>query len=193
MLDPGSVPGPASLERERDVVALLQQGDREALDTLYRWFGEPLYRKVILPRVGRVELAEDVLRDTFRTALERIDTFRLEDRSIYFWLRRIAINKAMDVHRADARRQRLSDALAREQVVDPPADPHAAVDRAETRELVHEALERLNPRYATALRLRLLEGRSRADCAEAMGVTVGNFDVILHRAARAFRKVYPPR
>ena len=63
----------------------------------------------------------------------------------------------------------------------------------ETAELVEEALELLNPRYAQALRLRLLEDRSRAECAEALGVKVNNFDVILHRATKAFRKVYPPR
>ena len=40
--------------------------------------------------------------------------------------------------------------------------------------------------------LRLIEDRTREECAEEMGVTVGNFDVILHRATKAFRKVYPP-
>jgi RNA polymerase sigma-70 factor (ECF subfamily) len=56
---------------------------------------------------------------------------------------------------------------------------------------VNAALEALNPRYATALRLRLIEDRDREECAESLGVSVGNFDVILHRAAKAFRKVYP--
>ena len=50
----------------------------------------------------------------------------------------------------------------------------------------------MNERYATALRMRLLEEKSREECAQILGVTVGNFDVILHRAAKAFRTVYPP-
>ena len=54
------------------------------------------------------------------------------------------------------------------------------------------SLSRLNPRYAEALRMRLLEDRTREECAAAMGVTVGNFDVILHRACKAFRQGYPP-
>lgn len=44
-----------------------------------------------------------------------------------------------------------------------------------------------------ALRMRLIEDRDREECAAEMGVTVGNFDVILHRASKAFRKKYPPR
>ena len=58
--------------------------------------------------------------------------------------------------------------------------------------MVETSLARINARYAHALRLRLLEDRTREECAVEMDVTVGNFDVILHRAAKAFRKVYPP-
>ncbi len=189
--------GLASLDSEREVVAALRDGDREALATLYGWYGERLYRQAILPRLPIVELAEDVLRDTFRVALERIDQFRLEDRSIFFWLRRIAINRALDVHRAHARKQRLEDKLVAEPEAVPVGTAAPAPDRKveveETAELVAEALELINPRYAQALRLRLLEDRSREECAKALGVNVANFDVILHRATKAFRKIYPPR
>jgi len=181
------------LEEERDVVHRLQQGDRAAFATLYGWYGDPIYRTAILPRIGRVELAEDCLRDTFRTALEKIHTFRLENRSIFFWLRRIAINKAMDVHRRTKRDQDLADKVKAEPSA--PASvpaPDRGLEVDDTKRMVETSLSRLNDRYATALRLRLIEERSRAECAEAMGVSVGNFDVILHRAAKAFRKVYPP-
>ena len=50
----------------------------------------------------------------------------------------------------------------------------------------------VNSNYDTSMVHRLLEDRDREECAQAMGVTVGNFDVILHRATKAFRKVYPP-
>ena len=73
----------------------------------------------------------------------------------------------------------------------PSPDRSVVVD--ETRALVEETLALLHPRYATALRLRLLEDRDRTECAELMEVTLGNFDVILHRASKAFRTKYPPR
>ncbi len=189
--------GLASLDSEREVVEALRGGDQQALATLYGWYGDRLYRQAILPRLPIVELAEDVLRDTFRLALERIDQFNLEDRSIFFWLRRIAINRALDTHRAHARAQRLEDKLVAEPEsapvgVAPPA-PDRKVEVEETAALVAEALALINPRYAEALRLRLLEEMSREDCAKALGVNVNNFDVILHRATKAFRKIYPPR
>ena len=177
------------------MIANLQQGDRAAFATLYGWYGDMLYRQAILPRLPIPELAEDCLRDTFRTALEKISSFRLENRSIFFWLRRIAVNKAIDMHRRHKRDQRLADAVHKEPtdaMASAPPRPDRGLEVEDTRRLVEAALDNLNTRYAKALRLRLLEERSREECAELLGVTVGNFDVILHRAAKAFRKVYPP-
>lgn len=146
---------------------------------------------MILPRVPVRELAEDVLRDTFRLVLERIHQYTPEEnKSIYFWIRRIAINRGMDVYRSWKRARRLEEAMVVETPsfsVDP-VDPE--LDREDTRARIEAALSQVNPRYAEALRMRLLDDQPREDCAQRMGVTVGNFDVILHRACAAFRKVY---
>ncbi len=177
------------------MVAGLHRGDRAAFATLYGWYGELIYRQAILPRLPIPELAEDCLRDTFRTALEKIGTFRLENRSIFFWLRRIAVNKAIDIHRRHKRDLRIADAVHREPeapLSSAPARPDRGLEVEDTRKLVDAALDNINTRYAKALRLRLIEERSREECAELLGVTVGNFDVILHRATKAFRKVYEP-
>jgi RNA polymerase sigma-70 factor (ECF subfamily) len=183
------------LEEERKVVKRLKDGDRQAAGVLFQWFAEGLYRRAILPKLPVPELAEDVLKDTFRVALERIETFTDHDRSIFFWLRRIAINRAIDVHRSRKRDRKALEhpatTIERTMSTPPPA-PDRAPEVEETRDAVNRALEQMNPRYATALRMRLLEDRDRDECAELMGVTVGNFDVILHRAAKAFRSVYPP-
>ena len=96
------------------VISRLQQGDRTAFATLYGWYGDLIYRQAILPRLPIPELAEDCLREAFRTALEKIDTFRLENRSIFFWLRRIAVNKAIDIHRLHRRDERLGEQVAAE-------------------------------------------------------------------------------
>ena len=195
MLNPDT--GLAPLEQEAVVIEQLKAGDASAAGTLYLWYGDRIYRQAILPRLPVRELAEDVLKDTFRLAIERIETYKLSDRSIFFWLRRIAINRAIDVYRAYARRRRLEDADRIEDTIDrtmgqPPPAPDRAPEVRETKEMVEASLSRLNPRYAQALRLRLIEDRDRDECAGILGVTIGNFDVIFHRACKAFRKVYPP-
>lgn len=176
------------------VITRLKRGERAAAAMLYGWYGDCLFREVILPRLPQRELAEDVLRDTFRILLERIDQYQPEEnKSIYFWIRRIAINRAIDVHRASQRARRLEQAVEHEERVHARVvDPDEAADQDDTRARIEAALTQLNPRYAEALRLRLLDDLDREECARRLEVTVGNFDVILHRACAAFRKVYEP-
>lgn len=182
---------------ENALVQRLKAGDREAAGGLYRAYAAPLFRQVILPRLPVRELAEDVLKDTFRIALEKINTHQPQGRSIFFWLRRIAMNRAIDVHRAHQRLRAQQERAGAEQTAErtmgsPPPAPDRKPEVEETRTLVELSLSRLNPRYAQALRMRLLEERSRAECAAALEVTVSTFDVLFHRATKAFRKGYPP-
>ncbi len=184
-----------TLEEERALIERLRAGDRAAFGELYGWYGELLWQRAILPRLPNRELAEDCLRDTFRTAMEKLNSFTLKDRSIYFWLHRIAVNKAMDIHRRHRRDRKLHDAVVAEgphTVSSRPAAPDRRLEIEDTRRQVEDALSRINARYARALRLRLLEERPREECAAILGVKVGTFDVILHRAAKAFRKEYAP-
>ncbi|MFN7143314.1 MAG: RNA polymerase sigma factor, partial [Myxococcota bacterium] len=107
------------------------------------------------------------------------------------------INRATDVWRAYQRSRRLEEAVEAEAKVHGTpssggAAPDDGVEVDERRAAIEKALTELNPRYADALRLRLLEDLDREECAARLGVTVGNFDVILHRACAAFRKVYTP-
>ena len=190
-----------TLEQEKEMVIALQQGDRKAAAWLYETFSDVLFRKVILSRLPYIDQAEDVLCETFRIAFEKIMTYTVIDRSIFFWLRRIAINLIVDTYRKQVRKRELAERILARDAVDMVMGSRSTtaddvLDQAEreedTKTMVHKALEKLNPRYARALRMRLLEDQTREACAEEFGITVGNFDVLFHRASKAFRDNYPP-
>ncbi len=186
-----------SLQEEKTMILAAQKGDRNAAAQLYEHFGDALYRRIILPRLPVREQAEDVLRDTFRIVFERIEQFTPKDRSIYFWLRRIAINLVVDTYRRQVKQRRIAEnILARDAIHETmssaPTAPDQALVNQDTRKLIEKSLELLNDRYARALRLRLLEDWSREDCAADFGIKIGAFDVLFHRACKAFRDRYPP-
>ena len=184
------------LEEERRLIERAQAGDRDAIRPLFERFAEPLYSGVILPRLGDAATAEDVLKDTFLTAIEKIGQFRWQGRTVYVWLRQIATNKVIDVHRRTARAGRLAHALAEEleTTTVPTTSADVALISAEesriNRGRIATAMEALSPRYREAIRLRLIEEQPREACAAAMKVSLGNFDVLLFRAVRAFRKSF---
>jgi RNA polymerase sigma-70 factor (ECF subfamily) len=184
------------LDEEQRLVEEAQRGNLDAMRPLLERYAPPLYGTVILPRLGDAATAEDVLRDTLATAVEKINRFTWQGKTIYPWLRQIAINKVYDVHRASKRSRRLADAMAQElpSETDPDASPDAMMmaeeERTVHRARIDEALGSLNERYRVAIQLRLVEELSREECARRLEVTVGTFDVLLHRAVRAFRKKF---
>jgi len=186
---------PLELEEERRAVARAQAGDPRALEPVLARDAEPLFSSVLLPRLGDRAAAEDLLKETFVSAIEKIGGFTWQGRSIFFWLRQIALHKLVDLSRQRGRAQRLLLALAAEIDLQPraPAADEALIadeDRRRALQRIDETLARLPERYARAIRLRIMEERSRQECAETLQVTIGNVDVLLFRALRAFRKEY---
>ena len=182
------------LAQEQQLVEEAQQGNLDAMRPILERYAAPLYSTVILPRLGDAASAEEVLRDTLATAVEKIRRFTWQGKSIYPWLRQIAINKVYDIHRQSKRSRRLADAMVHE--IDVETDPASHADaqliadqeRRAHRERIDETLRHLQDRYRTAIELRLIQELPREDCARRLGVTIGTFDVLLFRAVRAFRK-----
>ena len=170
-----------------------QRGDSAAFGEIYDAYAPVIYRKILLPRLGCVQAAEDALSETFRTAIEKLAGYEQRDVSIYRWLSRIAHNKAMDMLRVRTRTgRRIADMRM---LLEPLAAPERssddlfemAADAHEIHDRVRRILEDLNPRYRRCIELRFFSGLGREECAEELDVKVGTFDAILHRAFRSFR------
>ncbi|HMG54491.1 MAG TPA: RNA polymerase sigma factor [Kofleriaceae bacterium] len=187
------------LEHEHRLVEEAQQGNLDAMRPILERYAAPLYGTVILPRLGDSASAEEVLRDTLATAVEKINRFTWQGKSIYPWLRQIAINKVYDVHRQSKRSRRLADAMVHEVAVESDPASHADAqliadqERRVHRERIDQTLGQLQDRYRLAIELRLIQELSREDCAQRLGVAIGTFDVLLFRAVRAFRKQFGER
>lgn len=187
------------LEHEHRLVLEAQRGNLDAMRPLLERYAAPLYGSVILPRLGDAGSAEDVLRDTLATAVEKIQRFTWQGSSIYPWLRQIAINKVFDVHRQSRRQRRLADAMVHEIAVESDPASHADAqliadqERRGHRDRIEHTMQQLQVRYRAAIELRLVQELSREDCARRLGISIGTFDVLLFRAVRAFRKLFGER
>ena len=77
------------LEEEQRQVEEAQAGNLDAMRPILERYAQPLYGTVILPRLGDAVSAEEVLRDTLATAVEKIRRFTWQGKSIYPWLRQM--------------------------------------------------------------------------------------------------------
>jgi RNA polymerase sigma-70 factor (ECF subfamily) len=185
-------------EAEEVLVARAKEGDRRALGLILTRFGPTLYRSVLLPRLGNPGVAEQALGDTYARVIEKIGSFEWQGVGIYPWLRVVALRVALDLLRARRREvlfepedlQREADAAVED--VGNPNLSEALIERRDlesSRAKLAGALDKINPRYAAAIRLRIIEERTRDEVAAELGVSTATFDVILHRAMTALRKV----
>ena len=184
---------------ERQCLARALRGEPAAFGEIYDAYAARLYERVLLPVLGNAAAAEDALAETFRIAWQKLGDFEPGKVSIYYWLARIAKNKALDMHRAKKVSGR---ALANfESLLEPLCTPHDSpeelLERAVSRHAIGEAvqatLSELNERYRRAIELRFLQDLPRETCAEQLGVKLGTFDVLILRALRAFRKSWEER
>lgn len=179
------------LTNEARVVARAQKGERAAFEILYRAYAPVLFSHVLVPMLGDRDDAHDCLRETFLAAHRALPEFVWREAGIFPWLRMLARNKARDHVRAAGRRQRLRGAYAHElEALGGRAETIQDLDlqRTRLRAQIEKILETMTPRYAMVVRLRLLEERSREECAATLEIKLGTLDVLFFRACRAFKK-----
>ncbi len=177
---------------EQTLLHALQQGDRRACDELVRHYAPRLYN-VALRLVGRPDEAEDVLQETFIAACQKIKQFKGKAR-LGTWLYRIATNNGL--MRLRRRTPAISlDELAESweeaepHIVQPwPENPEKAVDMAELRAVMEEAIRTLPESLRVAFVLRDIEGLSTQEAAEVLGISPGALKVRLHRARLLLRE-----
>lgn len=185
------------LDEERQYVQLAKSGDNAGFSALYQLHADRLYRQVIYPCLPNEASAEDVLRETFVTVMEKIHNYQWDSRyGIFPWLARIARNRALDMHRKATREGRFQGAYRQEldAMARPGRSPDQIIEQKQEevilKESVKECLEKLNPRYRMAVQLRMFQELSREECAERLGIQVSTFDVLFHRALRSFKKLW---
>lgn len=171
-------------------------GDRAAAEGFFRRQLEPLYEFVHY-RVGRERsLAEDVVQETFVTALEGLERFDARS-SLFTWLCGIARNKIREHHRK--RRPRpIEDVLAASDAdidailanIEREPLPDWVLEQEETAELVGATLSSLPPEYREALVGKYVDGLSVAQLGERVGKSEKAAESALHRARLAFSKVF---
>lgn len=194
----GNEKGEWDLETERTLVLRAQRGDEEALRRLLDHFAGPLFGAVILPRVGSRAEAEEVLQETLEKAAMKLEDFRFQDNlGLWPWLRRIATSRIIDRARrrqaAAGMRERYEAELHTLGPRVAPGAEEALIEVEERRQRearLGASLASISDRYRRAIELRVYEEREREECARELGVTIGTFDVLLHRALGALRKAF---
>lgn len=172
---------------EPDIDAL-KAGNEQAFRCLYEQERDRL-RNFLLKMVGSRDEAENLVQETFAEVYRQIEDFRGEAK-VSTWLfsiaRNLAYGKLRKKDRHNYQEHQTIEFLQAEQD-DTRTATLEAVETAERKRIVHDALQELPEHYRRVVQLRDLEEQSTAETAEQLGLTEGNVRVRLHRARKKLR------
>jgi RNA polymerase sigma-70 factor, ECF subfamily len=187
----------SSPSADSDLIAKAAGGDERAIATLYDRYGGVLYA-VAYRIVGQRADAEEVVIEAFAQAWREAPRFASERGSVAGWLTMIARSRALDTLRARSRRDRLTASAAADRSGGSPAmgewhpDPAGAVDHAERREKVKEALEALSPPQRQAIELAYFEGLSQSEIADRLQEPLGTVKTRVRLGMQKLRESLRP-
>ncbi len=168
-------------------------GDPAAFDGLYLLFADRIFR-YLLARLGRVEIAEEIVAQVFLHLMEKIDRYQIapRDNATIFpaWLYRLAHNQMIDVLRKMQRRDHLGIEQA-ENLAEPVSLLDVVENKIDFEQLLH-TLNLLNEQQRQVVLLRFIEGLSIAETAQILQKSEGAIKALQHRSLENLRRYLQP-
>ncbi len=173
----------ACLARDLSLLDAVGQGDRSALEALYRHHGSAVYGYLLRQLGGDAQRAEEALQDVMLAVWKGAAAFRGESR-VRTWLLAIAHRIALQ----DRRRKR--GHLLSLDAETPPSSGADARDEAERRlsgAELRALMLRLPADLRSVLHLTLYQGLSTTEAGEVLGLPAGTIKSRLFRARKLLR------
>ncbi len=166
--------------------------EEEVLKKLYQKYRKRLLH-FILQKVKRREDAEEILQDTFVSALDSLPLFRQES-SFYTWLGAIAKHEIADFYRKKRLKTIVLSRLPKlESFVSQALSPSAALEAKELEEEVIRCFKSLSEGNSRILRLKYIDGLSYREIAQRLKKSVKSVESKVFRARQAFAKAWQDR
>lgn len=164
---------------ESKLISLAQQGDKQALELLYRSTVDSLY-KFVRYKVDQKEICEDICQESYLRAFKNIGKFQGKS-SFKTYVYTIAHNQIIDYYKTKQMTVELDQ--DRKIEANEPQENLNAVKQVES------ILQQLPEKERTVLELRFLSGFSVEETAESLSLSKPNIKVITHRALKAAQQI----
>lgn len=166
----------------RDIIEKAMLGDMSAFEEIYKSFSSTVYTLAFNITHNRQD-AEEAAQDVFIKIFRNLKYFKFES-SFGTWVYRIAMNSAINIYRARARRgQKTANIDEIGDVADPLFSASKdTLDRENAESKVAELLKSLSPEHRSCIVLREIEGLDYKEIAEILKVPLNTVRSRLKRA-----------
>lgn len=167
---------------EQELAGRCSQRDEMAENELYRRYAARVYT-LCKRYLGNEDDAKDLMLETLLQALDKIDQYTGEG-SLYGWIRRIAINKAINHIKRHRWRMVPLDLWAHDSIPEPTEEETVAVPKEKMREWIYE----LPDLRRAVFNLYCIDGYSHKEIALMLGISETGSTSILAKARKQLKE-----
>jgi RNA polymerase sigma-70 factor, ECF subfamily len=164
--------------RVRDCLA----GDPQAFAELVERYEKPVFN-VAVRMLRNPEDARDVVQTVFLKAYQNLSSYDPRFK-FYSWIYRMAINESLDLLRLRGR----SAGPVDEQIAADDEGPTEALAGDQLREVVLDAVQKLNPEHRAVIVLRYFVDRNYEDMGQILGIAAGTVKSRLYEARQQLKE-----
>jgi RNA polymerase sigma-70 factor (ECF subfamily) len=168
------------MSSDRALIEECIHGNSKAQKDLYEQYSRQMMA-VCMRYSKKTEDAEDILQEAFVKVFRNLDQFRY-DSTLYFWIKRIVINTALNYHRGKMHQQQTVDV---EEIHDL-ADDEVTLSNYHLKDLLN-LLQSLPDGSRVVFNLYAIEGYQHREIAEKLGISEGTSKSQYARAKRLLR------
>ena len=169
----------------RQLLAQCALGDRHAFETLYRSVA-PRLHGVALRFMGRRDLAEEVLQESFVRIWNNASRYQAHLSAPLTWMINITRNQAIDQLRKH--RERPLGALEEQQLEDQSPSAHEQLDRARDASALNRCLATLESMQRQSISVAYFQGLSCSELAEHLAAPLGSVKSWIRRGMERLRR-----
>lgn len=173
-------------EIEKEIVGLLQNGNKKAINLLYEYYADALYG-VIQKIISDEDTAQDVLQETFVKIWRYAKKYDSSKAKLFTWLYRIAYNTAIDKVRSQKNKS------GKEVQIET-----SAVYKITSNEInqdvmdIKKHLSSLDVKYQIVINALFFEGMTQQEASDELEIPLGTIKSRLKIGLRELKKIYNP-
>lgn len=175
----------ADTDQLRQLLAQCSLGDRRAFETLYRSVG-PRLHGVALRFMGRADLAEEVLQESFVRIWHNASRYEAHLSAPLTWMINITRNQAIDQLRKH--RERPLSEVEQDALSDESPSAHEQLNSAREAHALKRCLETLDGMQRQSITVAYFQGLSCSELAEHLAAPLGTVKSWIRRGLERLRR-----
>lgn len=169
-------------EIEKNIILLCQKKDIGAFSKMYEFYKDKIYNLCLYMTKNQQD-AEDIMQDIFLSVWKNIKKFNYQSK-FSSWIYQIAVNHCIDKARKNKKVQfyPLSEIKAEGK------SPEEIFHQKEIKQILRNAISKLNPKFKIYIILRDKEGFSYEEISKILKVSLNVVKINVHRAREQLAK-----